>query len=74
MSRSKQLGGFPTSGVFGFRQTLVQAHAAVKPVYEVRTGRPAPSAFSTAALAAMSVSFHIIKAGASFVLRVTKHH
>lgn len=25
MSRSKQLGGFPTSGVFGFRQTHAQA-------------------------------------------------
>lgn len=25
MSRSKQLGGFPTSGVFGFRQTHTHA-------------------------------------------------
>lgn len=31
MSRSKQLGGFLTSGVFGFRQTRARS-AAAKPV------------------------------------------
>lgn len=40
MARSKQLGGFPTSGVFGFRQTHNTA-AVTKPIYVPATGRPA---------------------------------
>lgn len=55
MSRSKQLGGFPTSGVFGFRQTQARApRSLVTPVNEFPTGGPAPSALS---VAAMSISF-----------------
>lgn len=56
MSRSKQLGGFATSGLFSFRQKHARA-AAAKPVYELPTGCRVASAFSAAALAAMSISF-----------------
>lgn len=54
MSRSKQLGGFATSGVFGFRQT--RTHAPEPPTSSRQAARLA-SASASAALAAMSISF-----------------
>lgn len=41
MSRSKQLAGFPTSGVFGFGQTHAHALRPPKPDYQRPRGRPA---------------------------------
>lgn len=41
MSRPEQLGGFPTSGMFGFRQAHTQRPAAAQPDHELPTGRPA---------------------------------
>lgn len=56
MSRSKQLGGFSTSGVFGFRQTQAHAPPVAKLIYKLPTARPALSALSAAAFAATSIS------------------
>lgn len=56
MLRSKDLGRLPTSRAFGFRQTQAHAPPVAKLIYKLPTTRPALSALSAAALAAMSIS------------------